>query len=56
MLSQLLELSNRNVQEGRSAVVIAQLTPALLGDDMATGRALRSERKKFLDALQTLQV
>ncbi|CAL8466575.1 g6111 [Coccomyxa elongata] len=54
-LLELLESSNRNVQDGRSAVVIAQLTPALLGDDMATGRALRSERKKFLDALQTLQ-
>ncbi len=53
---QVLESSKRNLSEERPQSVIAELAPALLGDDVAASRALRSDRKTFLDALQMLQV
>ena len=53
---QVLEASKRHLAEGRPGSVIADLAPALLGEDVAAARGLRSDRKTFLDALQMLQV
>lgn len=55
-MHQVLESSKRHLAEGRPQAVIAELAPALLDIDTAPARALRSERKTFLDALQMLQV